>query len=142
MAQVSESPAHQVAARRAGAPQVTVDRVDSPADRRAELLAGLLHRPARISPKFFYDEQGSALYGAIGKPVEDALRRGEAAIFERHRADIAAALPPLAQWGDLGCGDGHKSWPWIETISPTRYIGVDIAESWLRSSLQEASRRY
>src|SRR5688572_6192792 len=94
MAQVSETPAHQLAARRTGAPQVTVERVDTPAQRRAEMLAGLLHRPARISPKFFYDEQGSALYGAIGQLDEYDLPRREAAIFEQQRAAIAAALPP------------------------------------------------
>jgi dimethylhistidine N-methyltransferase len=121
---------------------VTVDRVDSPAQQRAELLAGLLQVPARMSPKFFYDEQGSALYGAITRLDEYDLPRTEAAIFERHRADIAAALPPLAQWVDLGCGDGRKSWPWIETLALSRYIGVDIAEGWLRASLQEAAHRF
>ena len=59
--------------------------------------------PARIAPKFFYDAQGSALYEAICRLQEYYPPRTEAAIFEQHRAAIAAALPRGAQWVDLGC---------------------------------------
>ena len=34
-------------------------------DERAEVVAALLEEPARIAPKYFYDELGCALYGAI-----------------------------------------------------------------------------
>lgn len=122
--------------------EVTVEGVDSAQQRRAELRAGLLQRPARIAPKFFYDEQGSALYGAITALEEYYPPREEAAVFEQHRDAIAAALPRGGQWVDLGCGDGRKAWPWLEAVDARRYVGVDIAEPWLRGSLHEASRRF
>ena len=34
-------------------------------DATYELLAGLLAKPARIPPKYFYDELGSRLFAAI-----------------------------------------------------------------------------
>jgi len=124
------------------APQLTIHQVDSPAERRAELLAGLLQPQAQIAPKFFYDEQGSALYGAIVALDEYYPPRLEAAIFDAHRDTIAAALPARCQWVDLGCGDGLKSWRWMAALRPVRYVGVDIAEPWLRATLQRAAREF
>lgn len=124
------------------APRLTVQRVDTPAQRRQELVDGLAAEPARIAPKFFYDAQGSALYEAICRLQEYYPPRTEAAIFEQHRAAIAAALPRGAQWVDLGCGDGAKAMQWFETMQPRRYLGVDIAEAWLRDTLQRGARRF
>ncbi|MED5618391.1 L-histidine N(alpha)-methyltransferase [Ideonella sp. BN130291] len=119
-----------------------VQRIDTPAERRQELLAGLLDRPARIPPKFFYDAQGSALYEAICALDEYYPPRTEAAIFDRYQRDIAAALPREAQFVDLGCGDGAKAWRWIEALGVQRYVGVDIAEPWLRATLQRGAHRF
>jgi L-histidine N-alpha-methyltransferase len=124
------------------APRVTIDGVAPPGERRAQLLAGLLATPPVISPKFLYDEQGSALYEAICTLDEYYPPRIEAAILEQHRQQIAAALPHGGQWVDLGCGDGRKSWRWIEALALRRYIGVDIAEPWLRESLERAAREF
>jgi dimethylhistidine N-methyltransferase len=143
MAQASESSArHAARAASTDTPRVLVDGVDSPGQRQAELLAGLLATRATIAPKFFYDEQGSALYEAICALDEYYPPRLEAAIFDAHRHAIAATLPHGGQWVDLGCGDGRKSWPWIEALGLRRYIGVDIAEPWLRASLARAAARF
>ena len=109
-------------------------RPDDAAD-IAALRAGLLASPASSSPKFFYDVQGSALFSAICALDEYYPTRTEAAIFARDRGDIAAALPQPAQWIDLGCGDCAKSRDWLPVVQPSRFIGVDIADAWLRTSL-------
>jgi dimethylhistidine N-methyltransferase len=119
-----------------------VQRIDTPEERRRELVAGLMAQPAHIAPKFFYDRQGSALYEAICALDEYYLPRVEAALFERHQRDIAAALPRGSQWVDLGCGDGAKAWRWIEALEVRRYVGVDIAEPWLRATLQRGRQRF
>jgi len=124
------------------APQLTIQHIDSPAERRAELLAGLLQPQAQIAPKYFYDEQGSALYGAIVALDEYYPPRLEASIFDAHHEAIAAALPAHCQWVDLGCGDGLKSWRWMAALQPVRYIGVDIAQPWLQATLQRAAREF
>jgi dimethylhistidine N-methyltransferase len=108
--------------------------VDDAAD-RAAFRDGLVAKPARTSPKFFYDEQGAALFTAICELDEYYPTRTEAAIFERRRTEIAAHLPRGAQWIDLGCGDGMKARGWLEPTSASRYVGVDIADAWLRSAL-------
>jgi dimethylhistidine N-methyltransferase len=123
-------------------PRITVQRVDTPAARRQELLAGLVAEPARISPKFFYDAQGSALYEAICRLQEYYPPRTEAALFEQHQAALVAALPHGAQWVDLGCGDGAKAMQWIEPLQVQRYLGVDIAEAWLRDTLLRGAKRF
>jgi len=109
-------------------------RVDDAAD-RAMLRAGLLATPARTSPKFFYDGQGAALFGAICELDEYYPTRTEAAIFAASREAIAKALPVDSQWIDLGCGDALKSRAWLEPAAVRRYVGVDIAEHWLRAAL-------
>jgi dimethylhistidine N-methyltransferase len=112
------------------------------AERRQELLAGLLADPPAISPKFLYDEQGCTLYQAICHLDEYYPVRAEAALFSRYREEIIAALPRHAQWVDLGCGDGAKSWSWLGAAGVARYVGVDISEYWLRQALAEARRRH
>src|SRR5215211_6935787 len=48
-------------------------------DDRAEVIAALLATPARIAPKFFYDELGCAIYGAICRLPEYYPTRTEMA---------------------------------------------------------------
>ena len=108
--------------------------IDDAADREG-LRAGLLARPSRSSPKFFYDRQGSALYAAICELDEYYPTQTEAWIFDTHREAIARALPADSQWIDLGCGDGAKARRWLDPAQVRRYVGVDIAEPWLRASL-------
>ncbi|KAF0813983.1 Histidine N-alpha-methyltransferase [Andreprevotia sp. IGB-42] len=124
------------------APEILVDTIESPAERRAGLIAGLLAEPARISPKFFYDAQGCAIYGAICTLDEYYPTRTETGIFAKNRQAIAACLPTGAQWVDLGCGDGEKAWGWLDAVQAARYIGIDIAEGWLAATLQAGHKRF
>ncbi len=114
--------------------------LDDTTDELATFRDGLSAKPATTSPKFFYDAQGAALFTAICALDEYYPTRTEAAIFERRREDIAATLPTGAQWIDLGCGDGLKARGWLEPTAAMRYVGVDIAEAWLRDALRSLSR--
>lgn len=96
-------------------------------DERAEVIAGLLASPARIAPKFFYDELGCALYGAICRLPEYYPTRTEIAIFREHRNEIAEAVGTRRQFVDLGAGDCCKAEGWLPFLDPARYIAVDIA---------------
>jgi dimethylhistidine N-methyltransferase len=119
----------------ADTPRVIVQaKIDEIADREA-LRAGLLAHPASTSPKFFYDPQGSALFTAICSLAEYYPTRTEAGIFERCRDEVARAMPANSQWIDLGCGDGAKARGWLDAAQVRRYVGVDIAETWLRTAL-------
>lgn len=110
------------------ASQRIVERLPSrAADERAEVVAALLETPARIAPRFFYDELGCALYGAICRLPEYYPTRTELAIFREHRVDIAEAVGKGRQFVDLGAGDCCKAEGWLPYVTPTRYVAVDIA---------------
>ena len=111
-----------------------------PPDEDARLLDGLLAHPAQINPKFFYDDLGSALYGAITRLDEYYPARLEAEMFASHRSAISAEIPRGAQWIDLGCGDGGKCGPWLNRTGARRYIGVDIAQDGLRGAIAQIIR--
>jgi dimethylhistidine N-methyltransferase len=122
------------------AAQEVVDRLvdrrvhDTAAERRA-LVAGLCAAPASIAPKYFYDARGCALFAAICRLPEYYPTRTEAAIFERHRAAMAAAIGPGKQLVDLGAGDCRKAAAWLPLLTPWRYLAVDIADDALATGL-------
>ncbi len=114
-----------------------VDRRDVDADlERRELVRGLLAPQARIAPKYFYDEMGCALYGAICRLAEYYPTRTEIALFEAHRGEIAEAIGPGRQFVDLGAGDCGKAQGWIPFLKPSRYVAVDIAAHEIARSLE------
>ncbi|HEX7559057.1 MAG TPA: L-histidine N(alpha)-methyltransferase, partial [Usitatibacter sp.] len=96
-------------------------------DERLRVVEALLSTPARIEPKYFYDELGCALYGAICRLPEYYPTRTEVALFREHRSEIAEALGQGRQFVDLGAGDCCKAQGWLPYVSPGRYIAVDIA---------------
>ncbi len=96
-------------------------------DERADAIADLLAVPARIAPRYFYDELGCALYGAICQLPEYYPTRTEIAIFRAQRSEIADAIGKGRQFVDLGAGDCCKAEGWLPFVSPARYIAVDIA---------------
>ena len=97
------------------------------ANERDAVIAALLEKPARIAPKYFYDELGCALYGAICRLPEYYPTRTEQAIFRDQRAEIAETVGKGKQFVDLGAGDCCKAEGWLPFVSPARYIAVDIA---------------
>jgi L-histidine N-alpha-methyltransferase len=116
----------------------TVDR----GDERDRVSAALLGTPASIAPKYFYDELGCALYGAICRLPEYYPTRTEVAIFRDHRLDIAQAIGSARQFVDLGAGDCCKAQAWLPFVTPSRYIAVDIAGPEIERALARMSPDY
>jgi L-histidine Nalpha-methyltransferase len=102
---------------------------------REQVIADLMGSPARIAPRYFYDELGCALYGAICQLPEYYPTRTEIALFREHRGEMAQAFGHGRQFVDLGAGDCCKGQGWLPFINPARYIAVDIAASELEKSL-------
>ncbi len=136
---------------RAVAPPATPRFVSVPpavaaVDPAAEIAAGLARQPAALSPKFFYDALGSALFAAITELPEYYPTRTEAAILSRHAADIARdvrrELPDGHALVDLGAGDGAKAARLFDVLQPTHYVAVDISEDYLKQSLAALQRRF
>ena len=102
---------------------------------RDEVIAGLMAQPPRIAPKYFYDELGCALYGAICRLPEYYPTRTETDLFREHRESIAQAMGQGRQFVDLGAGDCCKAQSWLPFANPSRYVAVDIAAPELERSL-------
>lgn len=102
---------------------------------RAELVAGLTARPAHVAPKYLYDALGSRLFDAITELPEYYPTRTERAIFEAHRAEIAAVFGPGLTLVDLGAGSCEKAAGWLGALQPARYVAVDISVEYLRHAL-------
>lgn len=102
---------------------------------RDEVIAGLMAQPPRIAPKYFYDELGCALYGAICRLPEYYPTRTETDLFREHRDAIAQAMGQGRQFVDLGAGDCCKAQSWLAFVNPSRYVAVDIAAPELERSL-------
>ena len=115
---------------------VTRGLPDEASERKA-LVAGLRAVPASIPSRYFYDPVGCALFGAICELPEYYPTRTEAAIFERHRGEIAAAAGTGKQLVDLGAGDCRKAVAWMPWLSPRRYVAVDIAGAALAGALAQ-----
>jgi len=105
-----------------------VDRTSGASgDEREQVVDALFESPARIAPKYFYDELGCALYGAICRLPEYYPTRTEVALFREHRSEIAQALGQGRQFVDLGAGDCCKAQSWLPFVNAARYVAVDIA---------------
>jgi len=109
-------------------------RVD-PERERAELVAGLRAAQARVSPKYFYDAVGCALFAAICELPEYYPTRTERSIFAAHRDAIARAVGRSTTLVDLGAGDGRKAAAWFDALATRRYLAVDIARDALAATL-------
>ena len=98
-----------------------------------DVRAGLSAAQKRLSPKYFYDELGSALFEAICELPEYYLTRAESEILERYGDDIVAALDEPLEFVELGSGSGRKTRLLIEAALRNQeyldYHPVDISPS-------------
>jgi len=108
-----------------------------PADVRAEVLRGLTASPKRLSPKFFYNEQGSTLFEAITELPEYYLTRTELAIFDAHMPSIARSVGPGSCLVEYGSGSSLKIRKVLEAVAPAAYVPVDISGDHLVSMAQQ-----
>ena len=109
-------------------------------DAAAELARSLNAIPASIAPKHFYDPLGSALFSAICELPEYYPTRTEAAIFTRHRDEIAARIGRGATLIDLGAGDCAKAARLFDVLAPAQYVAVDISTAFVEQVLERLQR--
>ncbi len=107
-----------------------------------ELGAGLAAGAAAMSPKFLYDALGSKLFEAICELPEYYPTRTEAAIVERHGAEIARAIGPGTTLIDLGAGNCAKAARLFPLLHPAQYVAIDISADFLRESIERLQQRF
>lgn len=99
-----------------------------------EVLAGLTLTPKQISPKFFYDQKGSALFDAITELDEYYLPRIERQIFDAHHEDMCAAIGQGVTLIEPGAGSCQKIRWLLPELAPAVYVPMDISVEHLYAS--------
>jgi len=105
-----------------------------------DVRSGLGTRPMSLSPKYFYDDLGSALFEAITRLPEYYLTRVERDLLATYGREIAGALPGPLELVELGSGSAVKTRVLIDAILERQpsltYHPVDIsADAVTESSL-------
>ena len=94
----------------------------------ADLHRALRQQPRAISPKYFYDEIGSALFERICELPEYYPTRTELDLLRRHAPEMAAQMGPDAQLVEYGAGALRKVRLLLEHLSePHSFVPVDIS---------------
>ncbi|MEQ6916266.1 L-histidine N(alpha)-methyltransferase [Halomonas aquatica] len=109
---------------------------------RDDVIKGLGRSPKALSPKYFYDEQGSRLFEAICEQPEYYLTRTEEGILAGAAAEIAALVGPDTLMVELGSGASRKVRLLLEAMRPSRYLGVDISRDFLLQSTRRLAADY
>jgi len=100
-----------------------------------DLARGLRERPKRISPKYFYDERGSALFDAICDLEEYYLTRTELEILRLNVGDLASRAGTELRVVELGSGSGKKTRALLDAlVRPVEYLAVDVSQEPLEAA--------
>ena len=100
-----------------------------------DMQAALSHTPKSISPKYFYDQAGSALFDRICDLPEYYPTRTELSILQTHAADMAKHMGEHADIIEFGAGSLHKIRLLLNAASkPARYVPMDISGAHLQSA--------
>jgi L-histidine N-alpha-methyltransferase len=102
-----------------------------------EARAGLLTRPRQLSPKWFYDERGCALFDEITRLPEYYLTRCEREILEQRSAEIAG-LTRARTLIELGSGTSEKTRLLLDALTKEgplqHFVPFDVSEPTLEAS--------
>ncbi len=124
-------------------PASTLDFSAAAHDFLHDLKAGLDVRPRRISPKYFYDAAGSALFDEICALPEYYPMRTEMTILERHAAEMTGMMGSGIDLVEFGAGSLFKVRMLLDGFSepscPRRYVPIDISGDHLQAAAQQLS---
>lgn len=102
-----------------------------------EIIAGLQRTPASISPKYFYDPLGSALFERITRLPEYYPTRTERDIMAAHGDDMARKIGVCTSIIELGAGSCEKARRLCELVKPSHFVAVDISAEFLLQAVEQ-----
>ena len=101
-------------------------------DFKTDVVEGLSMQQKSLSPKYFYDERGSALFKEITEQPEYYPTRTEKSIFLDNAEKIAAAPGPKTAVFEYGSGASEKiEWLINGLEDPVAYVAMDISKDFL-----------
>lgn len=104
---------------------------------KLEIVEGLMQTPPAISPKYFYDAKGSALFEQITRLAEYYPTRIEREIMATQAAAIAANVGTGCTLIEPGAGNCEKAKILCELVAPACFVAVDISEEFLHQAVKE-----
>jgi L-histidine N-alpha-methyltransferase len=130
-------------------PELVVDVRFTPEERaqvlRADVLRGLTSEPKELSPQWFYDERGSALFDEITRLPEYYLTEREREIL-RERAGEVAQLTQANTLVELGSGTSEKTRLLMDALAEDghlrRFVPFDVSVEILRESAAAIVHEY
>lgn len=112
---------------------------------REDAARGLSSVPKELSPKWFYDERGSALFEAITHLPEYYPTRRERGVLAARAAEVAH-LSGADTLVELGSGASDKTLLLLDALRHAgtlhRVVPLDVSESTLRRSCETLAARY
>lgn len=113
------------------------------ADMRADVLAGLAMMSKQLSPKYFYDKEGSTIFEQITQLDEYYLTRTEAGIMRDHLPEMAERIGPGVAVIEFGSGTGAKIQQLLGFLSqPVAAVTVEISRAHLETAAYRQAQRF
>jgi L-histidine Nalpha-methyltransferase len=110
-----------------------------------DVRSGLRSNPKAIPPKYFYDARGSELFEQITALPEYYPTRAEQSILDAAGAEIIERVLP-SEIVELGPGSARKTdallRPMVESGCGTRYVPVDVSESFVEQCARRLAEQY
>lgn len=111
-------------------------------DALIEITQGLGRSQKQISPKFFYDSEGSRLFDRITELPEYYPSRTEQQIFSLHGNAIRQALRSHKIVIEPGSGNGDKARLLLKIVDAEAYVPVEICESHVVAASQRLAEEF
>jgi L-histidine N-alpha-methyltransferase len=112
----------------------------------ADVRRGLLAKPKRLAPKYFYDDVGSALFEAITQLPEYYLTRAEDELLSAYAGEIIDSVGAPLDLLELGSGSATKTRRLIraafERQADLCYRPIDISTAALVAAAQTLVGEY
>jgi L-histidine N-alpha-methyltransferase len=97
-----------------------------------DVRRGLGVRIKTLSPQYFYDDVGSALFDVITLLPEYGLTRADQTLLARHSSEILSVFGSAGLIAELGSGSGGKTRHILEAAArdtPVLYFPIDVSAS-------------
>ncbi len=109
----------------------------------ADVVEGLTAKPKHLSPKYFYDLAGSALFDRITKQPEYYPTRCELGILKGNAPAIASLFPPGCALIEFGSGSSRKARILLSAAATVEaYVPVDISGDFLQQDAAQLRRDF
>jgi len=106
-----------------------------------DVAEGLGAAQKKISPRYFYDDLGSALFEAITLLPEYGLTRADERLLHTHAADVAGEVGSIETVAELGSGTGKKTRRILEGLRAnggfSMYRPIDVSPAALAACERE-----